>query len=88
MRGLVGSLAIVAALIGGGMAAAGLVYWNVIAIGATGTPLDTAGASPPCPRCHHPYTRNLSRYGYRCDKCGREFTCRTDERNRFVYGGE
>ena len=88
MRGLFGSLAIVVALVGGGMAVAGLVYWNVIMIGANGTPIDSAGASPPCPSCQHPYTRSLSRYGYTCEKCQRKFTCRADGRNWFVYGDE
>ena len=88
MRGLFGSLAIIVALIGGGMAVAGLVYWNVIMVGPNGIPLDTAGASPPCYHCGYVYTRSISRYGYRCEKCQREFTCRSDERNRFVYGDE
>lgn len=88
MRGLVGSLAVVIALIGGGIGVASVIYWNVIMVGYTGHPLDYAGASPPCPHCGHVYTRGDGWHSYQCDRCHIAFRCRSDERNHFVYDAD
>lgn len=70
---------------------AGLLYLaaaqvnRVVFVDGSGTPFDSPGPTPPCPRCNHLFPFAHDHYRFSCPECGLDFACRLDANKRRVY---